>query len=89
MTTIRLNNGKQSDLEEETKGSIIKFYTKYKEVEENTPHKVSVVICLKCLKRWVSVRPVKTLLKDLECPNCGKIESVIETGETIKDDEYY
>lgn len=39
----------------------------------NKPHIVSEVVCLKCLKRWIAVRPEETLLKDLECPQCGEI----------------
>lgn len=53
-------------------------------MEERKPHTVSEVICVKCGKRWVSVRPEDVLLKDLECPNCGK-GYVIETGEVIND----
>lgn len=55
------------------------------DIDENTPHKVSEVICVKCGKRWIAVRPSKTLLKDLECPNCGQ-GYVIETGEIIDND---
>lgn len=50
--------------------------------EETLPHKVSEVICLRCLKRWFAVRPESTLLKKLECP-CGSIGLVIETGEVV------
>ena len=46
-------------------------------------HKVSIVICLRCYKRWVSVRPVDTLLVDLVCPNCEMDGFVIETGEDL------
>jgi len=49
--------------------------------EEKTPHKVSEVICVKCFHRWVAIRPVGTLLKDLHCEGCGA-GFVIETGET-------
>lgn len=52
-------------------------------LDEYRPQKVSVVVCLKCLKRWVSVRPVETTLTEIECPNCGK-GYVIETGESIE-----
>lgn len=52
--------------------------------EENIPHKVSEVICINCKYRWIAVRPTNTLLKDLECPQCGLQGYVIETGETIK-----
>ncbi|RLD85280.1 MAG: hypothetical protein DRJ07_03340 [Bacteroidetes bacterium] len=53
-------------------------------IEENLPHKVSMVICLKCLNRWISVRPEKTKLIDLECSECGQ-GFAIETGEIIDD----
>ena len=45
---------------------------------------ISEVICVKCGHRWIAVRPEKTLLKDLECKNCGK-GYVIETGQTIEE----
>lgn len=48
------------------------------------PHTTSKVICLKCYKRWIAVRPSSTLLEKLECPNCGA-GYVIETGEIILD----
>lgn len=54
------------------------------DINDNVPHKVTEVICIKCYKRWIAVRPVNTKLKDLECPNCGK-GYVIETGETFND----
>lgn len=50
----------------------------------NKPHRVSIVICLKCYKRWVSVRPIETTLEMLECPDCGLVGYVIETGETFE-----
>ena len=52
-------------------------------IEDNMLHKVSEVICINCKHRWIAVRPEKTLLKDLECPKCGKKGYVIETGEVI------
>lgn len=51
-------------------------------IEENQPHKVSEVICVKCLHRWISVRPISCKLSKLECPNCGP-GYVIETGEVL------
>ena len=56
-------------------------------IEDNIPHKVSEVICINCKHRWIAVRPEKTLLQDLECPNCGKQGYVIETGEVINDEK--
>ena len=52
------------------------------DINDNIPHKVTEVICIKCYKRWIAVRSVNTKLKDLECPTCGK-GYVIETGEII------
>ena len=52
------------------------------DIEARKPHSVSEVICVKCGKRWVSVRPVGTLLKKLECENCGP-GYVIETGQIL------
>lgn len=57
-------------------------------IEENLPHKVSEVICVGCGKRWIAVRPMTTLLKDLECPKCHKQGYVIETGEIIDTEDY-
>ena len=56
-------------------------------IEENIPHKVSEVICINCKYRWIAVRPAKTLLKDLECPQCRQQGYVIETGEVINENE--
>lgn len=63
--------------------------SKIHHIEENLPHKVSEVICIDCKYRWLAVRPTKTLLKDLECPWCGKQGYVIETGETINTEESF
>ena len=51
-------------------------------IDARKPHSVSEVICVKCGKRWVSVRPEGTLLKHLECENCGA-GYVIETGQIL------
>ena len=56
-------------------------------IEEKMPHKVSEVICVRCLRRWIDVRPEGTLLKVLVCPGCGKAGAVIETGEDILEEE--
>ena len=62
-------------------GKILDF-TEYK------PHKVSEVVCLKCLKRWIAVRPFETKLIALQCPGCKMQGYAIETGEEIDEDEY-
>lgn len=54
------------------------------EIEENIPHEVSEVICLKCLFRWMAVYPAETQLKKLEC-RCGEVGYVIKTGQTLPD----
>ena len=56
-----------------------------KSIEFPHPHKISEVICVKCCARWLSVRPVETLLKELECQKCGK-GFVIETGEIMEEE---
>lgn len=49
--------------------------------------KVSEVICLGCLHRWMAARPVQTKLADLECPGCNQNGLTIETGETSTAEE--
>lgn len=56
-------------------------------IESLTEHKVSEVICVKCYKRWISVRPTSVMLKNLECPQCKQQGYVIETGEVIDKNE--
>ena len=56
-------------------------------IEEYMPHKVSEVICINCKYRWIAVRPTDTLLKELECSQCGLQGYVIETGEVINNNE--
>lgn len=55
-------------------------------IEEKRPHKVSEVMCVKCFRRCIAVRPVGVLLKEMDCPNCGS-GFIIETGEEIEIDE--
>lgn len=52
------------------------------DINNNIPHEVSEVICLKCLNRWIAVYPEDTPLKMLEC-KCGEIGYVIKTGQTM------
>lgn len=52
-------------------------------IEENKPHRSSMVICLICYKRWIAIREIKTKLIDLECAGCGLRGFTIETGEWI------
>ena len=59
-------------------------FNEYK--DKNTPHIVQEVICLKCLFRYIVVRPSETLLKDLEC-KCGNKGFVIATGQELDEVE--
>ena len=43
-------------------------------------------ICVKCLHRWIEVRPESTLLRQIECPNCKEVGYVIATGEQLFDE---
>lgn len=51
------------------------------DINNNLAHKISEVICIQCGYRWIAIRPSKTLLKQLECPNCSEQGYTIETGE--------
>jgi hypothetical protein len=51
-------------------------------IEENQPHITSNVICSKCKKEWVAVRPVDTSVNILECSICGQ-GHVVETGKKL------
>ena len=51
-------------------------------IEEHIPHLVQETVCLKCLHRWIDVRPTNCLLKSLG----SEIGFVIGTGELIDDD---
>lgn len=55
-------------------------------IEDYIPHICQEVICLKCLYRWIDVRPQGTLLKQIECPQCNEIGFVIATGEEVFDE---
>ena len=62
--------------------SEIKSFDEYK--ENKTPHIVQEVMCVSCFHRWVCVRPQGSLLKELECPKCGKVGYVLATGQEIE-----
>ena len=53
------------------------------DISDYRPHVVSEVMCVKCLRRWIAVRPVEVWLKDLHCPTCGP-GFVVNTGQVIK-----
>jgi len=47
---------------------------------------VSELICIKCYKRWIGVRPEQALLKEIECPQCKEQGFVIETGQLMEEE---
>ena len=49
--------------------------------DSSSGFEVAEMICLICLKRFIDVRPVGILLKNLECPGCHRSGFIIETGE--------
>lgn len=55
------------------------------DISEKQPHEVAELICIKCYHRYIGVYPSTTLLKDLECENCGK-GFIIKTGQTLDDE---
>ena len=55
------------------------------DISANEPHLVCETVCLKCFHRWVAVYPEKTLLKQVECPNCGAVGFVINTGQYLEE----
>lgn len=57
---------------------------KVRDINEKKPHAVSETICVSCYHRWICVRPETTLLKELQCPECLTIGTVIETGQSIE-----
>ena len=62
--------------------------SKVVDIEANVPHCVCEVVDLKCHHRWIAVFPEKTMLKQLECPNCGSVGFVIKTGQDLEDDDH-
>lgn len=57
-------------------------------IEANQAHCVAELICVRCGKRWIGVWPEKTLLKELECENCGP-GFVIKTGQDVEESEWH
>ena len=52
-------------------------------IEDFIPHICQETICVKCLCRWIDVRPRGVMLKNIECPNCKNSGFVIGTGEEV------
>ena len=57
------------------------------DINENDPHEVAELICLNCHKRAIWVYSADTLLKELECRNCGTVGLMIKTGQTLPDND--
>ena len=55
-------------------------------IEEYQPHIVQEVMCIKCLHRWIDVRPKTLWLKDCICPHCKESGYCISTGQVINDE---
>lgn len=53
------------------------------DINDYKPHETAEVMCCGCGHRWIAVYPETTLLKDLECPECGKVGLVFKTGQTL------
>lgn len=49
------------------------------------PHEVCELICVKCFYRYIGVFHTKTLLKDMECPNCEEFGHLIKTGQDLQE----
>lgn len=52
-------------------------------IEADSPHYANETICVKCLHREISVYPVGTPLKILQCGGCFEHGYVILTGENV------
>ena len=46
-------------------------------------HIVQELICIRCKKRFIDVRPTDVWLKDLQCPKCKKVGYLIATGQPL------
>lgn len=57
--------------------------SKIMDIDSLREYKFSEVMCWHCGHRWISVRPVGTLLKDLERPKCHWQDVAFETGEEM------
>lgn len=57
------------------------------DIDSNRPHTVSELICLRCYKRWIAVYPTYSNLINFQCPKCGEVGFVINTGQEINFEE--
>lgn len=53
------------------------------DINEKQEHIITELICIRCCKRWISVRPATLLLSKMECPYCKAYGSVIMTGQEL------
>lgn len=54
-------------------------------IDENLPHMFFEAMCVGCFERWIAVTRDNILLKKLECPKCGVIGRVINTGQDMSE----
>jgi len=55
--------------------------------EENLPHEVCEMMCVKCKYRFIGVYPQSLWLKDQVCAKCGEVGYIIKTGQTLPETE--
>lgn len=55
-------------------------------VAERTPRLTAELICVNCYHRYIGSWPEGTWLKDLTCPHCNTLGTIIATGQFLPDD---
>ena len=53
------------------------------DIHKNAPHDAIEAMCVRCHHRWVAVFPNSTMLKELDCDNCGP-GYVVNTGQVFE-----
>lgn len=59
---------------------------KYRQQKEFDDEEFLIVelICVKCLYRWYGFLPKINVLRDLECPECKAVGTIISTGQLFQ-----
>lgn len=60
----------------------------YEKINKQQGGIASEVICINCKHRCIYTRPLYSLTRDLECPNCNEKGYIIETGDVLLETEY-
>lgn len=55
------------------------------DINENKPHFIAELMCVRCTNRWIGVVPEELWLKELVCPKCSVRGAVIKTGQDLED----